>query len=431
MARRTLLKVLGAGAFGLPAMAACTPEASTGSGAEAADGARTDDLSQSDVIEFSAWSLSEDAPRPVIEDMLDAFAEANGVTIETNVWPFAEFENQITLQARGGQANGAVQINASWVPTFGAFANLVDLSAYAGDGVYTDASLENGQVDGRQVGLPWTIGSIGLVANEELLSEAGMTSLPTTIEDFEELLRDLQGVAEIPYAAMTKVDQLAGDIVTWMRTFGSPIVDGEHITIGDDASIDAVEWYKSLFDDGLIAPDVDRFDARALFAQGQAALYDDAIIAKGAVVAESPDEDLADKLVPMTRPVLSSGDDPRAVLWGHYIGVFDGDGAGTAAELAQYLTSDPDATGALFGELALPPAAVVALESDEVRQDEFTTAWTERITATADTSPLAAFTAVGQMNEILANHVQAVLIDRESPQEAMQAAGDELNELVG
>jgi multiple sugar transport system substrate-binding protein len=427
--RRTLLKLLGAGAVGVPALIACTPEASSGDDDDAGT-APDEELPQADTIEFSAWGLSEEASGPVIQKMLDDFSAANDVTITTNVWPFAEFQNQITLQARGGEASGAVQLSATWMPTFGSFANLVDLSAYAGEGVYTDAALANGQIDGRQVGLPWTIGSIGLVANSELLAEAGISDPPATIEDFEAMLLALQGVVNIPYAGMTKVDQLSGDIVTWMRTFGSPVVADGQITIGDEPSIEAVEWYKSLVDRDLIALDVDRFDARALFAQGETALFDDAIVVKGIVTVESPDEELGDKLLPITRPVLAAGDTPRASLWGHYISVFDGEGSGTAAELARYITSDPAATGSLFGDLGLPPATNAALESDEVRDDPFTTAWTERITTTADHQPLSFFTSSAQMDEILANHVQAVLIGDESAADAMAAAGEEMGELV-
>src|SRR5690606_14568218 len=112
----------------------------------------------------------------------------------------------------------------------------------------------------------------------------------------------------------TKAAQLK-DILIWMQTFGSDLVKDGEVTIGDDASVEAVTWYKSLYDQGLIAADVDRFDARSLFAQGRAAMYDDAPVGRGAVTKESPDKDLASKLVAESRPVLKKGDTPRALVW--------------------------------------------------------------------------------------------------------------------
>lgn len=161
--------------------------------------------------------------------------------------------------------------------------------------------------DGKQYGLPWNTGSIGVIANSKLLEKAGIKKHPTTIEEFEGALRELKGLGNgiVPYAAATKVAQLK-DIFPWMQTFGCTLMDGDEVTIGDDASIDAVTWYKKLHDEKLIASDVDRFDARALFGQGKAAFYDDAIIGKGVTSAQSKDKTLADAMQPMKRPVLRS-----------------------------------------------------------------------------------------------------------------------------
>src|SRR5690606_9667349 len=127
-----------------------------------------------------------------------------------------------------------------------------------------------------------------LIANQELFDKAGASVAPTTIEEFEEGLRALKGIGVIPYAASTKAAQLK-DIFVWMQTFGSPIIEGDKTSIGDEASIKAVEWYKKLYDEGLIAPDVDRAGARTLFAQAATALYDDAPVGVAPVVSQSPD----------------------------------------------------------------------------------------------------------------------------------------------
>ena len=158
------------------------------------------------------------------------------------------------------------------------------LSTLAEGRGYTDAALGAGSLDGKQLGLPWTIGAIGLIGNAELFDKAGASLTPKTIEEFEEGLRALKGIGVIPYAASTKAAQLK-DIVVWMQTFGSPIIDGDESTIGDEASVKAVEWYQKLYDEGLIAPDVDRAAARTLFAQGGTALYDDAPVGKSSVVS--------------------------------------------------------------------------------------------------------------------------------------------------
>ena len=426
MDRRTLLRLVGASALSVPvlsAIAACAPQAST----------PNTDNGNADLknIRFTAWSLNEEASKPVVQGMLDAWAGKSGGTVTTGVWPFNEYLNQLTLQIRGGQAVGAVQLSIDWLAQLATFAQFEDLSSVAGKGGYSDAALKAGQVNGKQLALPWTIGSLGMLANSDLLNRAGVTSAPTTIAEFEQALIKLKALDVVPYAGMTKVAQLGGDITTWMRVFGSPIVDNSgKIVIGDEASVEAVTWYKSLYDRKLIAADVDRFDARALFSKGKAAIYDDAIVGKSAVLTGAADPTLASKLMPMARPVKNSGATPVHTLWGHVIAVFKGDGSRTAADLASYMTSDSAATDALFGKLSLPPTTTAALGSAAVKQDTYTTQWTERITKTAAPSPIWPFAKAAQMNTELANRVQSVLIGQATPAEALKAAAEAMNKLT-
>ena len=426
LSRRHLLQLLGLGA-GATSLAACAPSASEET--PSAAGEATTDGSPEDFT-FAAWSLTEEAPKPVIEAILEEFGSDRGITIDPISYPFNEYLNQLTLQIRGGEFSGAAQVDVAWLGSLASLGKLQDLSGLAEGRGYTDAALSACQYEGTQYGLPWTIGAIGMIGNSELLEAAGITELPTTIEDFESALTEIKATGVVPYAASTKVAQLK-DIFTWMETFGCTLLDGDTVTIGDDASIEAVTWYKHLYDEGLIAADVDRFDARSLFAQGQAALYDDAVVGRSAVVGDSPDQNLADKMVPFSRPVLADGDTPRALVWGHAVVVAEGQGASTAAEFAQWLTSDEDVVTGYFDDLGLPPTTDAGLSSDVVTSDEFTTQFGERITATATASPFWVYPQYAQIESAVAEQVQAVLVGQSSPKEAMEAAGQAAQDLLG
>jgi len=430
MSRRRVLQLLGLGA-GTAALAACAPSAPSPAGgaasAAATGGAKTD-------FAFSSWSFTEEAAAPALEAIVKSYQDKNGVTIKDVSFPYNEYINQLTLQVKGGQFTGAAHVDVAWLGSLAAMGKLQDLSALTEGRGYTDAALSAAQFDGVQYGLPWTIGAIGLVTNSELLQKAGIDAdaFPTTIDEFEKSLKDLKGLGDglIPYAASTKAAQLK-DILIWMQTFGSPLVDGDTVTIGDDASVEAVTWYKSLYDQKLIAADVDRFDARSLFAQGRAAIYDDAPVGRGAVTEESPDKDLGSKLVPVSRPVLKAGDTPRALVWGGAIAVVDGEGAATAADFAQFATSDLDTVLADYEVRGLPPVTTEAQQSDVVASDEFGSQFSERITATSSSNPFWAFTAYSQIETVIAEQVQAVLVGKTDPKTAMQKAGEAAQKLVG
>lgn len=420
--RRTTLKLLGLGAMGVTGVAACAPD--SGSGSTGGDTAATN-------FQFLAWSLSEEVSKPVLTGLVDGYEDDHDVTIKTGSYPYEEFLNQLILKTRGNEFAGAAQLDIAWLGALAAMGRLVDLGDLVGQYDYTDAALASGQVDGTQYGLPWVTGSIGLVGNTEVLDRAGISEPPTTIEDFESALRAIKDTDPdlIPYAAMTSVDSLK-DIMVWMQQFGSPLVEDGQVTIGDEPSVDAVQWFKGLYDDKLIATDVDRFAARTLFAQGKTPLYEDAIVAKGVVTAESPDKDLGSKLVPIARPVLQSGDTPAAALWGHLVIVVEGEGSDSASDFASWLTGDTDIAVDYFEQLGLPPTTQAALSDATVEEDQFTIDWTERITSTATASPFWQYPQYAEMEAVVAEQVQAVLVNDADPADALADAADEIQSLI-
>ncbi len=381
---------------------------------------------------FTGWSLQEGATRDVIMGVVAEYSQATGAEITDVSYPYNEYLNQILLQARGGNLSGAVQLDIAWLAPLAAMGVLKDLGPVAAEADYTPAALSSGQINGVQYGLPWTTASIGIVANMKLLEEAGITELPTTIAEFEAALEALKAYSPdvIPYAGMTDTAQLK-DIIPWIWTFGGTVIDDEgNVVLNDEATIAAVEWYASLLERGLIAADMDRFDARQLFAQGRVGFYDDAIVARGLVQTNAPDSGLADYVVPVPRPVLNEGDAPQALLWGHIIVVIDDENADAAAAFAKYITTDQETVLNYFEQLALPPTTQTALDSETVQSNAYVATWSEGITATARTNPFWPYTQAAAMEQALNERVQAVLTGEMSAADAMNDAHDEISELM-
>ena len=434
LSRRHLLQFAGLGAAGL-LLAGCMPSGGTGAGspsASAGSGLVPGKFTATD-FSFSSWSLTEEAAAPAIHALLDGYKKKSKVDITEVSFPYNEYFKQLMLQVRGGQFTGAAHVDVAWLASLAALGKLEDVSGLTKDRGYTASALKAAQYDGTQYAFPWTIGAIGLVTNSEIMDKAGVSEFPTTIDDFEKALKKLKGLGGglIPYAASTKAAQLK-DVLIWMQTFGSDLVKGDKVTIGDDASIEAVTWYKSLYDQGLIAPDVDRFDARSLFAQGRTAMYDDAPVGRGAVTKDSPDPDLASKLVAESRPVLKKGDTPRALVWGGAIVVVGGgEGTRTAADFAQWATSDLDAVLADYELRGLPPATEEAQSAKAVASDAFGARFAEKITATATSNPFWQFPEYAQIETAIAERVQAVLVGQQSAKDAMTQAGEAAQKLIG
>jgi ABC-type glycerol-3-phosphate transport system substrate-binding protein len=380
---------------------------------------------------FTGWSLNEGSTRDVIMEAVTEFSEANAVSVTDVAYPYNEYFNQVVLQARGGNLSGLVQMDVAWMAPLAALGALADLGPAIPEGVYSDAALNACQVGSVQYGIPWTTASIGMVANQELLEAAGVTEMPVTIEEFEAALEALRAYDAdvIPYAAMTDTAQLK-DIIPWIWTFGGTVIDEEgNAVLNDAGTIQAVEWYGDLMSRGLISADIDRFDARQLFAQGRVGFYEDAIVARALAAGNKP-ADLELTVVPVPRPVVEEGDEPQALLWGHCLAVIDDENAATATDFALYLTSDTVPTTRYFEGLSLPPTNIEFLESETFQSDVYVSTWTSDITATAQANPFWPYAEAARMEAILGEQVQQVLVGNMSAQDAMDEASEEIDDLL-
>jgi multiple sugar transport system substrate-binding protein len=411
---------------GAAALAACAP--STQAPTTTEDPLKDDGVKD---FSFTAWSLNEASTKDVLKGLVDGYASTNSAKIATSSYPYNDYLNQVLLQVQGGTLTGVVQVDVAWLATLAATGKLADLGSLVGKADYTDASLGIGKVQGKQYGIPWTSAGIGLIGNKELLDKAGVTTAPKTIADFESALKALKGLGNgvVPWAAMTKVDQLK-DFIAWMWAFGSPVVKDGKIVVGDDASVEALTWYKKLYDDKLIAADMNRFDARALFAQGKVGFYEDAIGGKGAVVKAATDKSLGDKLLPVSRPVKSASDKPVHLAWGHALVVLQGSGAAAASRFVSTITSTPSYNKEWFAKTGLPPVTKSGLGDAAVKADNFTTLFTGAIGDYVKADPFWIYPKFAQIESALANGVQTALIGKATPKEALAEAKKNMDALT-
>lgn len=415
--RRDFLRMIGAGAVvvGVGGLTACGGESSS-------DG-------EAGQPSLTAWSLQLEGEEEVVKAIIADYEEQNDVKIATTSFPYEQYLRQLLIQMRGDNVSGVVQLNFDWLSTMAAQGTLVDLGSIAREEGYVESALEGGKFDGAQYGLPWTAASIGMIANSDLLEQAGVSEMPTTIEDLEAALEALKGIEGVtPYAAMTAIDQLK-DIIPWIWTFGGDIISDGNVTLGDEGSVSAVQWYKDLLDKGYIAPEMDRFSARALFSQGKIGFYDDAPLAKTTLLAQSSDPNLESKITPMPRPVKGSGD-PQALLWGRVVVVVEGEDSDASTAFARYLTSNKEAVLQYFEKTTLPPTTKEALQATVIQDDEFIRTFAEQITPYALPSPFWAYPEYSRMDTILGEQVQAALAGKATAQEAMDTAAQKISELI-
>lgn len=380
-------------------------------------------------VTYVGWSHDEAASKPVITGMLDAYQKANpGVKLEVIGFPWAQMQQNLILRYRSKQKTDVVQIQERWLPSFAAMKSLVDL-----DQVYTRKALEAridpgllelGRIGGVQVGLPWTAGSIGMVANKKVLADAGIAEAPKTVEQFTAALRAIKKAKPnaVPFAMTTKNNaSMSPDFQVWLWTFGGQLLDSNGAVMVDSGEArKALTYLTELVKEGLAAKDIDRPDARRLYAQFDAGFYADAPLARGFARNNSGKGTEYDQYVlAAPTPVLRSSDAPKSVMWGHTLGLFNLEGTPKAdsasVKLIDTLLSD-DSQLAYFKEVGLFPVTKSAL--DKVKDDAYVIDWTKNA-STASRDEASNWPNAADITNIVGEEVQAAYLGVKTPDKAI------------
>ncbi|HHT72993.1 MAG TPA: sugar ABC transporter substrate-binding protein [Firmicutes bacterium] len=379
---------------------------------------------------WSGWSGEEAATKPMIEKMLATWnAEHPDAQFAWVGWPWGNTLEQLIIRSQGGEALDVAQIDIRWLTALAEADVLVDLSTVMDkawlEGNFEESYLVAGQIDGKQLGLPWTLASIGMVFNPSLLEQAGVEEVPATIAEFEAALEALKNLDPgiIPYAATTKdPGSMSADFQAWLWTFGAGVFDDNgNVVINSDSAVECLTWFKSLLDRGYIRMDVSRFDARELYAQNVVGFYDDAVMCNGILKTNTGLDNVDAYIEPMLRPVLTDGDAPQSKLWGHMLVMLKSTtDSQNAAAFLQHVVGEELALD-YFVQAGMLPVVQAAVNNPIVQDDIWANKWLQ-ITVYGRMGETEGHAKAAQLDTIITEEVQAALMGSKTPKKALDDA---------
>lgn len=377
-------------------------------------------------IVWAGWSGEEEASKEIFGRMMDTYEAASGNDVTWVGWTWADTAQQLLIRTQGGEQLDIAQVDIGIFNTIAAAGVLADWNEILGadymNDTFEQSALSVGNINGQQLAMPWSMASISMVYNPEILAAAGWDTVPTTITEFEQCMADIKAYDPqiIPYAVSTKDATCAGDFMPWLWTFGGAIFnDDGSVSINSEAAVACVQWYQGLMEKGYIAMDTGRGEARQSFAQGKVAFYDDAVIAKGQAVNNGvAPEDVVKVCSAMERPVLKAGDTPQSTMWGHMLVVFkNSEYKEQAAELAKTLISNEVALD-YFTNNGMPPVTKEAAALEEVTNDPYLKGFMNS-TATARLEETARMTNASEVKTIITEELQYALLGQKTAEQAV------------
>ena len=302
-------------------------------------------FAQARTLTYVGWSQDEAASKPVLAGLMDGYRKTHAdVKLDVIGFPWGQMQQNILLRLRAGQPLDVVQLAERWLPQFGSTGKMQDLNEVYGkaqlEKLISPGVLKLGEYRGKQLGVPWTAGSIGMVANAKVLKDAGVAAVPQTVDAFIEACKAIKKSQpqSVPYAMCTKNNNsLSPDFQVWLWTFGGELFDDKgKVLVNSAAGVRALSFMADLVKDGLAAKDIDRPDSRRMYAQNQTGFYQDAPLARGFARNNSGKGLEFDQfVVAMATPVVRASDTPQSFAWGHLLTMFQDGKGGINAQAPQ------------------------------------------------------------------------------------------------
>jgi len=212
-------------------------------------------------LEFAQWWEPE-LPAGEFRALMDEFEAQNpGIKVELLSGPYSTTRDQIVAGAATGTMADIVGLDGAWVNDFvkqGALASLSDLMSAA---KFDDSELAAQiQLNGATYMIPVVNFVYPVFVNLDLMKQAGIENPPSTRSEFADAAGKLTNADNNVYGwvlplSMEQPNGIQNDVMSWVwATGGSMLKDGQPNLVENEDVRSAMEFIKSLYDAGVIAP---------------------------------------------------------------------------------------------------------------------------------------------------------------------------------
>lgn len=249
VSRRGFLKTTGAVASGVAA--AKLPKASPAFAAPT--------LLQGEPIrlKYMTWFWYEPGRAEAWRYMLEKFnTSQNEIVVEEAGWPFNEFTNNIIVQLQSGRIEGdLVQTTPDLVLRLLRANQLASLQSVIDDLGITTLSKAHDYItiDGQVYGLDVVTVVFGLLYNQSLFDNAGITTMPANVDEWLEVSRQLTDrpnqFGMMGAHLMAEPESFWFQLQEWAMPYDGLWAEGKTPLVNTDPIINAITLFKTMYDD--------------------------------------------------------------------------------------------------------------------------------------------------------------------------------------
>lgn len=246
------------------------------------------------------------------DEQLDLFTEETGIEVEVSVVGWDDIREKLATAATAGECVAdVVEVDWSWVGEFYA-ADWLETLEVSDEDKADMPTLDTFSVNGDVLAIPYSNDYRIAYYNTEHFSAAGITEAPETYDEVLEACRAIKaaGIVDYPFATSMNAEEKAATGLTWTAWQMDGIVFNEDGTFNEEAVMEALEFYKTLVDEELVAPEditASGMEAYMRISSGTASY----LVGPTMFVARNQNEEESE-VVGQVEPILSPGKDSTA-----------------------------------------------------------------------------------------------------------------------
>jgi multiple sugar transport system substrate-binding protein len=320
------------------ALTGCGGAAQTSSSSAAAGGNVT--------LEFAQWWEPE-LPAGALRSIMDDFEAKNaGIKVKLISGPYAATKQTVVAAAASGTMSDVVGLDGAWVSDFVKQGALANVSQLMSDAKYDDSQLAAQiKLNGNTYMIPVANFVYPLFVNTDLLTKAGVTSVPTNRTEFAAAATALTKLGNntsgwvLPLSTENP-NGIQNDVMSWVWASGASMLkDGKPDVTNSDVK-SAATFIKGLYDAKVISPGtftMQEQDKVNEFTNGRVGMMIDSLAHVGLIRKNNPNLKFAVAAIPSVDGFTGQRGLPYA-SWG--IGVAQNSKHQTEAfKLVSYLMS--------------------------------------------------------------------------------------------
>ena len=299
-------------------------------------------------LKFQQW-WGVELPEGYLQDIVDAYKEETGVTVELISAPWSDTKTAITAGATNGTIADIISVDGAWLSEFVDMGILTDVSAA---GVDESLAGDIWKVDGTSYVVPVNNFAYPMYVNMDILEAAGVEAIPTT---WSELIDVCQKITDAGYSAFALnlgttnangIQNVFGG-TGWASGITLKDESGAYAVAGDEELASLAELFKTLYDNGSLYPGMATLEESEMtsnFAAGNCAFT----LASAATMSQFTDINFKATTV----PVKDGYEGQSGICYASWaVGISEAsENKEEAAKFVNYLLSGQD--GAVAGGLA-------------------------------------------------------------------------------